>query len=318
MGVRTAFSVRKSAKPKWNNDMKTPSKLTFETIREAIRSETSTRDNFISDPEGIVMYKGSVGLIHRFLNPSPPYLIEDYRFGMVCAGEACLRANLMEYHPTAGTAMFVTPGTILEPLEVSADFSVYGIGMSSEMFHIINHYRIPEMLNGQLKNATIRQSDEVAALTRRLLDTMWQLLHSADVGRDTRQAMAAVITHHYSDIFSSVRGSQQSHRSSGNTIFDRFLYLINKYAREHHRLEFYADKMCITDRYLGTVVRQVSGVTAKEWIDRAVITAAKVMLKHSDKQIVQISDELCFHNPSFFCKYFKRLVGCTPQEYREG
>ena len=84
------------------------------------------------------------------------------------------------------------------------------------------------------------------------------------------------------------------------------------------RLAFYAEKLCITSRYLGTVILNESGVGAKEWIDRAVISTAKVLLRHSDKQTTQIADELNFPNASFFCKYFKRLTRLTPQQYRKG
>ena len=82
-------------------------------------------------------------------------------------------------------------------------------------------------------------------------------------------------------------------------------------------MAFYADKMCLTDRYLGTVVKAVSGQTGKEWIDRALITSAKVLLKHSDKSIAQIAEELDFLTVSFFCKYFKRLTQITPNQFRQ-
>ena len=75
--------------------------------------------------------------------------------------------------------------------------------------------------------------------------------------------------------------------------------------------------MCLSQRYLGTVVRQTSGTTAKEWIDRALITQAKVLLHHSDKSVIQISEELNFPNPAFFSKYFKRLTGMTPKQFSE-
>lgn len=92
---------------------------------------------------------------------------------------------------------------------------------------------------------------------------------------------------------------------------------MNLYGQREHQLGFYADKLCITSRYLGTVILSESGVGAKEWIDRAIISAAKVQLRHSDRQTTQIADELNFPNVSFFCKYFKRLTGFTPQQYRK-
>ena len=75
--------------------------------------------------------------------------------------------------------------------------------------------------------------------------------------------------------------------------------------------------MCLTERYLSTIIRQTSGVTAKEWIDRALITRIKVELMHTNKPIAQIADELHVPNPSFFSKYFKRETGMPPGEYRD-
>ena len=76
-------------------------------------------------------------------------------------------------------------------------------------------------------------------------------------------------------------------------------------------------KMCMTPRYLSTIIKQVSGITAKEWIDRAVVTNAKVMLRYSSRQVAEVAYALNFPNVSFFCKFFKHATGQTPQEYRE-
>ena len=58
---------------------------------------------------------------------------------------------------------------------------------------------------------------------------------------------------------------------------------------------------------------------ATERLDRGVIaTRIKIELKHTDKSVAQISEDMNFPNPSFFSKYFKRLTGLTPLEYREG
>ncbi|MGN1235890.1 MAG: helix-turn-helix domain-containing protein, partial [Bacteroidaceae bacterium] len=77
-----------------------------------------------------------------------------------------------------------------------------------------------------------------------------------------------------------------------------------------------AQRICLTERYLGHIISKTSGVTAKEWIDRALIMRIKVELIHTDKSVACIADEMNFPGPSFFCKYFKRMVGVTPGEYR--
>ena len=72
---------------------------------------------------------------------------------------------------------------------------------------------------------------------------------------------------------------RQASQSREQTIFNRFIYLVNQHATHEHQISFYADKMCLTQLYLGTVIRQTSGTTAKEWIDRALIAYIKIELK---------------------------------------
>lgn len=103
-----------------------------------------------------------------------------------------------------------------------------------------------------------------------------------------------------------------------NSIVERFVELVRNNYRQQRRVGFYADKLCITPKYLSKVIKQSSGQSAVEWIDSYVILEAKALLKSSYKTIQQIAMELNFPNQSFFGKYFKRLTGISPKEYREG
>ena len=109
-------------------------------------------------------------------------------------------------------------------------------------------------------------------------------------------------------------GQAPSHQEE---LFRRFIALVNEYSKEKRTVGFYADKLCLTPRYLNTVIHQVSHHTVMDWINQAVILEAQVLLKHSDLLIYQIADQLNFPNPSFFCKFFKRKTGMTPQEYQK-
>ena len=102
-----------------------------------------------------------------------------------------------------------------------------------------------------------------------------------------------------------------------NDIFQRFISLVNTYSKTERNVSFYADKLCLTPRYLNTVIRQTSQQTVMDWINQSIILEAKVLLKHSNRLVYQISDELNFPNPSFFSKFFKRMTGMTPQEYQK-
>lgn len=251
------------------------------------------------------------------LNTDSPYLIDDYRCMFLLSGNARIVVNLKEYNVCSRTIVFVTPGTIIEPKSVSEDIKVYGLGVSSEVFHLALNNRIPEIFNGQNKEGMQPIEDQKSVeMLCTLFETLLMVSRSANASEEVKMGVVNAIANYYNDLFKQAKKPELRQQPAANDIFDRFIYLVNQNCRQHRQLDFYAQKICVTERYLGTVVRKVSGVTAKDWIDQAVISAAKVMLRHSKKQIGQIADELSFPNASFFCKYFKRLTGITPQEYR--
>lgn len=79
---------------------------------------------------------------------------------------------------------------------------------------------------------------------------------------------------------------------------------------------FYADQLHITPKYLSSVIKEVSGRSAVEWIDRYVILEAKALLRYSGLSIQEIAYELNFSTQSFFGKYFKHHTGMSPSEYK--
>jgi len=99
-------------------------------------------------------------------------------------------------------------------------------------------------------------------------------------------------------------------------VFEQFLKLVNEYHSSQRNMAFYADKLCLTPKYLSKLVEQVSGRSAPDWIDSFVILEAKNMLRYSDTTIKEIVYKLHFPNQSVFYKFFKTHTGMTPSEYR--
>ena len=101
------------------------------------------------------------------------------------------------------------------------------------------------------------------------------------------------------------------------SMFREFLFLVSQHYVREREIGYYADQICVTPKYLSSVVRTVSGNSAAWWINHTVIMHAKNLLKTNHQlTIQQISDKLNFPNPSFFGQYFKRCVGMTPKEFR--
>lgn len=100
-------------------------------------------------------------------------------------------------------------------------------------------------------------------------------------------------------------------------VFDQFLNLVADHHTKERGMAFYADKMCLTPKYLSKLVKTASGKSAPDWIDSFVILEAKNMLRYSDIPIKEIVSRLNFPNPSTFHKFFKLKTGMTPLQYRK-
>ncbi len=104
---------------------------------------------------------------------------------------------------------------------------------------------------------------------------------------------------------------------SQNPIFENFKILLFKDFLKQRSVEYYADSLNVTRKYLSEVIKKNSGKTASEWITEIVIQEAKVLLQNKSLTINQISDELNFQNQSAFGRFFKNHTGISPLEYRK-
>ena len=98
--------------------------------------------------------------------------------------------------------------------------------------------------------------------------------------------------------------------------FNRFMMLLEKDYKISRDVNYYAEKMNISSKYLTNIVNQVTGHTPKTIIDQYVILQLKLHLKRSTQSIKEMAWEFHFADVSFFCRYFKKHTGLTPQQIR--
>ncbi len=102
----------------------------------------------------------------------------------------------------------------------------------------------------------------------------------------------------------------------GELLFRRFIKLLSAFDTNDRSVKAYAEKLCVTPKYLSTVCKSVSGKTALEWIHDFLADAITHKLKYTDMSIKEIADGLGFPNISFFGKFVKNRFGVSPKEYR--
>lgn len=101
-----------------------------------------------------------------------------------------------------------------------------------------------------------------------------------------------------------------------NEVFIRLIQLIEKYYMQERGVEFYADKLCLSPKYLSAVSKSICGYTVQELVFKAIIRKCVSLLKNTQKNIQEISNEFGFPNASYFGTFFKKQMGMSPQQYR--
>lgn len=114
----------------------------------------------------------------------------------------------------------------------------------------------------------------------------------------------------------SVLDTRSKNFSRREFLFSRFKKLVSTHYQQQRQVEFYASELCVTSKYLSTSVKMVSGRTAREWINDAVLREMKYQLIHSGQSIKEIAYRLNFPSISFFGKFFKKQTGMSPTSYR--
>ncbi len=98
-------------------------------------------------------------------------------------------------------------------------------------------------------------------------------------------------------------------------IFENFINTVKLNYKESRAISFYADKLCLSPKYLSATVKKVSEKKPSYWIDKFVIKEIKMLLKSTNQTVQEISDKMNFSNQSFFGRYFKQHVGLSPRAW---
>lgn len=236
------------------------------------------------------------------------------------AGSAKIKVDMVEYDLSEPINLItVMSGQILMVEHISDDFDGVVVVMSNSfvesMFIYVNN-ALP--LNVATRSNCVKHlSNSEVDLSDMFLKAIAQVLRN-----QTNPYLDRVLQHVLMAIFYSseeIRNQLETESgayTSADAISKEFMRLVKDNFRSERQLQFYADKLCITPRYLSRVVKECTGSSAADWIERYVVLEARALLKSTSMTIQQISDELNFPSQTFFGKYFKRRVGMSPKLYR--
>lgn len=246
-----------------------------------------------------------------------PYRLQEGRIAIITNGRARVLINLIEYIFRPNYISLIAPGSIIQIIETSQDFDAHMMAIEHNFLPVSGKEEFFAHFLQRKKNLLLPLTTTEQVQIENFITVMWDVLQEPVFRKEVIQHLLAGLLYNIEYIAKNKGQSESSPLTHQNDIFQRFISLVNTYSKTERNVSFYADKLCLTPRYLNTVIRQASQQTVMDWINQSIILEAKMLLKHSNRLVYQISDELNFPNPSFFSKFFKRMTGMTPQEYQK-
>lgn len=288
-------------------------RLTYGQIRDMLESEDNKHvSGYIS--ENLAMLAGNpFDVLSRVLRS--PFRFDEMRLIIVDRGAASPIINLKPCEVCAGDLVFVGGGSTAQVDGVTPDLLGRGMSCADELLSLAFDGRLPRLLRRPRLAFVLHLSDADRKFLESLHRLLWQAVRK-EMGVQVVLRLVSTILVFVDQLYARQEERRVGSRKHEEMVFDSFLSLVNQYGSVEHKLAFYADRLCLSPRHLGTLVKQVSGVTSKEWIDREMVTSIKVDLRYTDKSLKEIANGMKFPNMSFFCKFFKRMTGMSPMEYR--
>ena len=251
-----------------------------------------------------------------------PIRIDAIAFVICTKGSLECSCNFKDYKIEEGSLLLLQPQSLIDARTDSIEHEGYTIILDQEYLKECN------FSVGRFTSLMLQLSDqphvkltpeELSRLINaiKLLDALIGEQIDSPFREDVIRAMVETTMYLICENFSTHLKNESNNRiSRQESYFRQFMQELSLHYTERKGVTFYAEKLCISPRYLTTIVRRISGMTVTDWMDRYLIKEAKYLLKYSEMSIQEIAYQLSFSDQSFFGKYFRLHVGMSPTAYR--
>jgi len=252
-----------------------------------------------------------------------PCRIEAFIIGICTAGSARVSFNLNEYRIDRNSLFLFNPSNILQ-MDPQEEFRVHLLAISTDLLRRLNinlKNMVPQLLQFAQRPILELSEEECGTLRDYIALIAKELRHPETFY--TQEIANQLLTALYYKVGDVLQHYLSTHpeaaapvRDRAENYFRQFTQLLGEHYRRERSVGYYANQLCITPKYLSSLIKRISGRSVSEWIDSFVILEAKALLKYSDKSIQEIAYYLNFPNQSFFGSYFKRITGMSPSQYK--
>ena len=235
------------------------------------------------------------------------------------SGWAHVTIDLKEYEIVKNTQVVLLPGSIIRINGSSSDFTASFFGFPKDMFREACLRLEPTFFRFMKERPCYVLPDKDTVAINGLIQAATAIYNDREnrfrnqIAKNHLQSFMLDIydkCYRYFDKQEIEGGSRQ------DEIFKKFVALVHENCISQREVNFYANELCISTKYLTGICRSVTGDSAKKIIDDFAILEIKVLLQSTELTMQDIADRLGFPDQSYLGRYFKRHEGMSPREYQ--
>jgi AraC family transcriptional regulator, transcriptional activator of pobA len=257
---------------------------------------------------------------------SPQFRTDYFAFLLITGGKSSYTIDNQSFALGEGSFYFTNPGHLksfnieipLEGYMVTFTETFLKQNFTGDLFQ-----QFPFLLNES--TPVMKLNADIQTDMAQLFDTMIQEYNG------TSSFKKAILSNHLSILLFKTKELLQSHqvsiKASGRSmelvnhfkmiLNDNFKSLLLQKSDKILSIKEIADSMNIHPNYLSNVIKEESGKSASDWIQDRTLAEAQALLKNSNKTVSEIASTFGFTDSTHFAKFFKKMSGVSPSDFRK-
>lgn len=233
------------------------------------------------------------------------------------SGRLSYRINLSEHALGEGETLVILPGSIMQITAVDDSARFANISFATDYYKAIAGVG-REMRASPVVGMPHDDFNECLEIYGRL----HQRLPESDastaraIAKGYMQVICSLVFESWGRQVKETSRPGNVQKSRPAQLYGDYLALVQEDYRTHRAVKHYADRLCVTPKYLSRIVKEMSGRNAGEYIDELVIFESKALLSDGRLSVSQVAEMMEFPNASFFAKYFRKHTGMSPSGYK--
>lgn len=224
------------------------------------------------------------------------------RVFFILEGEVTVTLNLRKHTLHAGQAVVFLPDSLVAYEAISDDCRFMALSFSTMPAFEMPHESFLLSLSDEAQNQ---------------VSDWFMLIMQMMQARASERTIGYLVNGLLSQLTERFATLPKTEPIRSQALFDLFVHELNRSGNVRHDIPYYAAKLSVTPNHMSAIVQQHSGLTVMQWINRALVLEAKVLLRHTDMPVASIAYQLGFADATLFARFFRRETGLTARDFRK-